>query len=502
MFCGKCGKELTGKEKFCPKCGAAVQNLTRDKIEKYRERSPAHNAWSIQTEPPKKKGKKYLKIIIACLVIVIAAGGIAAFFFLRGSEEYEYLAVVENEDGLFGCINEKKKEIIECQYNVLLLNAEEGNVIVWKETGSNGDSAEYKMGVLDMEGQVIVPIEYAEVEMLNVNGEIIFALAEETGVDEKGEPVLNWGFANSQGEMITEFKYQYGSNGVPGVSTEVKGVIPVSCYVENVSSPGYIHGAIDNHGIEVIPLDSQYISPWQSVGNSGILAIERPVSGNEMKAGFVTYNNETVIPFEYDDARNFTENGLAAVKQNGKWGYIDKAGNVVIPFKYDNAYDFSTSGLARVESGDTTIYINETGSEIIEGTWNLAYDFDENGYATVSEDTGEGLVDTDGNYVFPCVYDSILSQGKIYVAEGGSGNEGTSSFVIMDSSGNTLMEGVQDFDTVWGMGDNGWIATGTVYDQDEEGRARYQCNYINEYGDIKLRLPQKYNYASPFEKMK
>lgn len=24
MYCGKCGKELTGKEKFCPRCGSPI----------------------------------------------------------------------------------------------------------------------------------------------------------------------------------------------------------------------------------------------------------------------------------------------------------------------------------------------------------------------------------------------------------------------------------------------------------------------------------------------
>ena len=29
--------------------------------------------------------------------------------------------------------------------------------------------------------------------------------------------------------------------------------------------------------------------------------------------------------------------GLASVKLNGKWGFIDKTDKVVIPIKYDNA---------------------------------------------------------------------------------------------------------------------------------------------------------------------
>ncbi|MBK7559412.1 MAG: WG repeat-containing protein [Chitinophagaceae bacterium] len=33
----------------------------------------------------------------------------------------------------------------------------------------------------------------------------------------------------------------------------------------------------------------------------------------------------------------FFANGLAYVKQNGKYGYINKSGEVVIPIRYDDA---------------------------------------------------------------------------------------------------------------------------------------------------------------------
>lgn len=502
MFCSKCGKELTGNERFCPACGHAVNNSV-DNLGVIGEQRSEKIPWSIDIETTVKKKRRWPIVILVCLVGVIFVGGIVGFLVQRNSDEYEYLAVVENENGLYGCINERKKEIIECQYNVVILNAEEGNVIVWKEKDSAGNSPEYNKGVLDTEGEVIIPIQYAQVECLNVAGETIFALAEEAGINEDGEPILNWGFANSDGEMITEFKYQYGTTTVPGASyKEAQGVIPVSCYVENGLDSGYIYGAIDSEGKEVIPLDSQYIAPWQAIGDSGLLAIERMGAGKEWKVGFVDYNNETVIPFEYEGAGNFTENGLAAVKKNNKWGYINKSGNTVIPFKYDYASDFTECGLARVESGDVTIYINENGDEIVKDSWDTANDFDENGYALVSNEMGEGLIDKNGDYVLPCGYESISTPNGLYVAEGSSLDMEGDPYVILNSNGEEVIEGLLDFDTVWGMGDNEWISIGTVYDQDEEDNKIYQCNYVNEYGDIKLRLPERYNYSSPFERIK
>ena len=55
---------------------------------------------------------------------------------------------------------------------------------------------------------------------------------------------------------------------------------------------------------------------------------------------------ETIIDPQYEDAQNFSGD-YAAVKKNGKWGYIDETGKVVIDFKYDWAGLFS-EGVAAV----------------------------------------------------------------------------------------------------------------------------------------------------------
>ena len=65
--------------------------------------------------------------------------------------------------------------------------------------------------------------------------------------------------------------------------------------------------------------------------------------------GVLTYT-ELIAP-KYENVGTFSE-GLAAVKENGKWGYIDTEGNTVIPFQYDLAYSFN-EGLAIVGTKTT-----------------------------------------------------------------------------------------------------------------------------------------------------
>ena len=48
-------------------------------------------------------------------------------------------------------------------------------------------------------------------------------------------------------------------------------------------------------------------------------------------------------------ARNFS-NGLAAIKNNEKWGFVNKSGKVIIECNYTNCSDFVGNGYAILES--------------------------------------------------------------------------------------------------------------------------------------------------------
>ena len=62
------------------------------------------------------------------------------------------------------------------------------------------------------------------------------------------------------------------------------------------------------------------------------------LAASAQERGVLTYT-EMIAP-KYEKAFEFCE-GLAAVKQNGKWGYIDTSGKTVIPFEYDIAFNFN-----------------------------------------------------------------------------------------------------------------------------------------------------------------
>lgn len=69
------------------------------------------------------------------------------------------------------------------------------------------------------------------------------------------------------------------------------------------------------------------------------------------KWGFIDKSGNTVIDFIYEDASSFAS-GIAAVKQNGKWGCVIPSGKVVLPFEYDDASVTSDNGVVVVKVKD------------------------------------------------------------------------------------------------------------------------------------------------------
>ncbi|MBU3112349.1 WG repeat-containing protein [Clostridium lacusfryxellense] len=66
------------------------------------------------------------------------------------------------------------------------------------------------------------------------------------------------------------------------------------------------------------------------------------------KWGFVNSKGKVIIDFKYDDADSFSL-GIAPVSINGKWGYINLKGEIVIPNEFDGAKPFYKSGVASVK---------------------------------------------------------------------------------------------------------------------------------------------------------
>ena len=86
----------------------------------------------------------------------------------------------------------------------------------------------------------------------------------------------------------------------------------------------------------------------------------------------------------WDRACYFNE-GLAAVKRGGQWGYVNTQGQGVVPPRYDGAFAFS-QGRAAVNRGGRWGYIDVTGREVIPLRFADARVFGADGFAEVTMD--------------------------------------------------------------------------------------------------------------------
>ncbi len=96
---------------------------------------------------------------------------------------------------------------------------------------------------------------------------------------------------------------------------------------------------------------------------------------------------------KYEFHGNFCD-GLARVRLNKKWGYIDTTGAIKIPIKYQEAENFY-EGFGRVRLGHKWGLYDKTGREIIKPTFNLIGPF-EKGKAKVILDGQEYYMNKEG----------------------------------------------------------------------------------------------------------
>ncbi len=148
-------------------------------------------------------------------------------------------------------------------------------------------------------------------------------------------------------------------------------------------------------------------------------------------------NNEIIVRPQYDSAKGFKE-GLAAVKLNGKWGFIDKTGKVVIPFQFSEAWSFA-EGLAAVKLNGKLGFISKSGKVVIpfkfdNGHLEDIYFFV--GLVPVRLNGKSGVIDNSGQVIIPFKYDEVrILPGSTNIGVIIGGKE-----VVFDRTGKLIVE--------------------------------------------------------------
>ncbi len=168
------------------------------------------------------------------------------------------------------------------------------------------------------------------------------------------------------------------------------------------------------------------------------------------KWGFIDATGATKIPFKYDDAGYFHES-LALVAQNGKYGFINKSGATLVPLKYEEAHTFE-SGLAYVELAGKSGFINKSGVVIIPLKYDKQtdaaykkcahcgslYSF-EKGKAVVILNGKCGIIDTKGIFA-ECAEEAVDSSTFTGVVNGAKNHWGTNPGAAIKGSCESKMD--------------------------------------------------------------
>lgn len=189
-------------------------------------------------------------------------------------------------------------------------------------------------------------------------------------------------------------------------------------------------------------LEPEYDALWYSENVGWIYGVKYEDSSEKTK--FLCFDTEgkLILNTQYEELEDFSENGLALYKENGKYGFINKKGETVIAPIYDAAWGFF-GDLAMVRLGDFDTgkwgFIDSTGKMVVSTEYeNLGW-FDENGLASAMKDQMFGYIDKTGKFVIDPIYDYAekFSGGYAAVMQGDL-DEGKWGYI--DTQGNYLIE--------------------------------------------------------------
>ena len=212
------------------------------------------------------------------------------------------------------------------------------------------------------------------------------------------------------GKTVIDLTERYGK--IDGAGDFSSGIAPV--YMTASGHTIYI----DKQGRQVMSC------PFYARGfHDGLAAA--PAAGGY---GYINTSGVMVIPAKFDEAWNFCA-GRALVRENGRFGVIDKTGSYVLAAQYEDvciadaqyAQQIFCTGLAVIKKDGKWGAVNAAGALIVPAEWDALRAF-AGGYAPAMKAGKWGLVDTLGKTVVPAAYEEVTSpvNGQVFLKKNGA----------------------------------------------------------------------------------
>lgn len=340
-----------------------------------------------------------------------------------------YAAVKQN--GLWGFIDSTGKVIGKIEYS------EAGSFF----EGMAAVQKDNKWGFINTTGSLIVPIKFTQLySSAFENGVIWLYVDEDRGfrlINRKGEFVgdvydnMRYGFSEGLGAAVKRDKWGF-------VDTMGKEVIPFI----------YNNVGTFQEGLATFNTDDA----WGYINKKGEVVFSKSGKSD-------LWQNRSYY------GRSVAAEGLIAVQDSGKWGFIDSTGKWAIPARYDELSGFY-KGYVRVMEGAQTLFIDKNNKIIVRCPVSNIYIDGVDGKMVKFYDNYYGrsgfLNLSTGKLIGPLSGGEKFSNGVIWVREYDN-KEGYYKMGLMDENGEYLIPSkrygrTKDFENevAWVLEDESW----------------------------------------------
>lgn len=199
--------------------------------------------------------------------------------------------------------------------------------------------------------------------------------------------------------------------------------------------------AIVHPGRAIVPAEGlQTLFRFNADGQGGWIAAAKADDG---RWGYIDAEGHWRVPPTLENARNYSEDGMARFQQDGRWGFVNLAGKVVVPPSFEDTRPFR-DGLCAVKVGE-----NAWRSIDREGRFTCAESFHDlslfgaGGLARAvlwkkgQNQRGHGFVDRDGRWVIEPRFKFAQPFGELPVTPASLDGD---SYGLIDTRGQWVLE--------------------------------------------------------------
>ena len=312
-------------------------------------------------------------------------------------EDNDNVYLIAAKNGQYGVIK-NTENIINNEYQSITYDSKNGIFVVEKSK---------KYGIVKLDGQVIVPVEYNQIDITgiylyaqNAQGTTVYnsngteanidadiAIIETTNSDYRirinNAIGTKYGIIDDEGKKLVEEKYNYieylyddyfivsSENGKLGVIND-KDEIKINLDCDSVQKIG------DTNLIKTVSNQVTRIYKRDMTVACELLQSSVVEEGDYIKI----YNNEETKYLNKDgiEIKNtevYPENSIFAAKdEQGQWGFIDKLGNVVVDYQYEKVTEVNEYGYAGVKKDEKWGVVDSQGKVVLEPTYDLQEDLE------------------------------------------------------------------------------------------------------------------------------